>query len=134
MIEIRSSKPSYFCGVPKRRRNVLNEIEQAIATRRDMSAMLDVVGRPITLSCFVVTLIEERVEGFKDKCFVFRFNRLIHLCSPSIHLCSLPLYDILFPVGTTCQTRLSEYLKCQPGSAVTTASMSTWAIFGAGLT
>jgi hypothetical protein len=35
-----------------------------------------------------------------------------------------------------CQTRLSEYLKWQPCScsSVTTASTSTWATFGAGLT
>src|SRR5713101_626035 len=114
--------------IPKRRRNALNEIEQAIATRRDMSAMLDVVGRPITFSCFVVALIEERVESFKDKCFVFRFNRLTHLCSPSASV------KFLSPIGTTCQTRVSEYLKWQPGSSVTTASTSAWAIVGAGLT
>src|SRR6202011_403398 len=74
-----------------------------IANRRDMSAMLDVVGRPVTFSCFVVTLIEERVERFQDKRFVFRFNRLTHLCSPSASV------KFLSPIGTTCQTRLSEY-------------------------
>src|SRR6266852_3577308 len=93
-----------------------------------MSAMLDVVGRLITFSCFVVTLIEEPVESFKDKFFVFCFNRLTHLCSPSASV------KFISPIGTTRQTRLSEYLKWQPGSAVTIASTSTWAIFGAGLT
>jgi hypothetical protein len=33
--------------------------------------MLDVVGRPITFGCFVVTLIEERVESFKDNALFF---------------------------------------------------------------
>jgi len=114
--------------IPKSRRNALNEIEQTFATGRDMSAMLDLVRRAITFSCFVVTLIEERVESFKDKCFVFRFNRLTHPCSPSASV------KFLSPIGTTCQTRLSEYLKWQPGTSVTTESTSTWAIIGAGLT
>jgi hypothetical protein len=45
--------------IAKGRWNALDEIEQAVATRRDMNAMLDVVGSPITPSSFVVTLIEE---------------------------------------------------------------------------
>jgi hypothetical protein len=43
--------------------------------------MLDVVGGPITFSCFVVTLIEERVESFKNKCFVLFKHRLIWMDS-----------------------------------------------------
>jgi hypothetical protein len=41
-----------------------------LPTRRDMSAMLDVVGRPIMFRCFVVTLTEERVKGLQDKLLV----------------------------------------------------------------
>src|ERR1700719_2893106 len=48
----------------------------------------------------------------------------------------LPFASVKFlsPIEPTCQSKLSEYLKWQPGSAVTTAATSTWAIFGAGLT
>jgi hypothetical protein len=55
----------------ERWRNALNEVEKTFATRRDVSTMLDVFGRPIVLSCYVVTLVEECVESFKDKFFVF---------------------------------------------------------------
>jgi hypothetical protein len=55
-------------------RDALNEVEQALATRRDVSTVLDVFGRLIALSCYVVTLVEQCVESFKDKRFVFLFN------------------------------------------------------------
>ena len=55
----------------QRWRDALDEIEQAVATGRDMSAVLDVVGRPKALGRYVVPLIEKRVESFKDKRFVF---------------------------------------------------------------
>src|SRR5258708_26190615 len=60
----------------QRWRSALDEIEETVATRRDMSAVLDVVGRPVTLGRNVVTLIEQRVESFEDETFIFRFNRL----------------------------------------------------------
>ena len=59
----------------QRGRDALDEIEQAVATRLDMSAVLDVVGRPIARSRYVVTFIEQGVERFKDKRFVFRSER-----------------------------------------------------------
>ena len=59
------------CFISKRRRNALDETEQAIATRRDMSAVLDITWRPKLLSRGVVTLVEKRVEGFEDKRFFF---------------------------------------------------------------
>jgi hypothetical protein len=43
-----------------------------------MSAVLDVVGRPIALSRHIVSLVEEGIEGFEDKRFVARFDRTIH--------------------------------------------------------
>src|ERR671914_2717486 len=69
-------------------RDTLNEVEQALATRRDVSTMLYVFGRPIALSRYVVTLVEQRIESFEDKCFVFLFNLLAHCISPP----SPPLY------------------------------------------
>jgi len=35
-----------------------------------MSAVLDVVGRPVALSRHIVSLVEEGIEGFEDKGFV----------------------------------------------------------------
>src|SRR5256885_1838365 len=46
-----------------------------------MCAMLNVLGRPVTLSRYVVTLIEQRVESFKHKRFILLFHRLIHVSS-----------------------------------------------------
>src|SRR6059036_24285 len=63
-------------------RDALDEVEQALATRRDVSTVLDVFGRPIALSRYVVTLVEQCVESFKDKYFVFLFNCLAHCNSP----------------------------------------------------
>src|SRR5260370_39087066 len=57
-------------------RDALDEIEQAIAARCDMSAVLNIVSRPETLSDCIVALVKQRVEGFKDKRFVLLFNRL----------------------------------------------------------
>ena len=54
--------------------DALDEIEQAVAARLDMSAVLDVVGRPIARSSYVVTFIEQCVECVKDKRFVVRFR------------------------------------------------------------
>ena len=56
------------------RRDAFDEIEQAFASGGDVSAVLDVVGRPEALSCDIVTLIEQRVECLEDKRFVLRFR------------------------------------------------------------
>jgi hypothetical protein len=66
----------------QRRGKALDEIEEAVATGLNMSAVLDVVGRPIARRRFVVPLIKQRVKGFKDKRFIFRFDGLINICSP----------------------------------------------------
>src|SRR5208283_4538640 len=58
----------------QRRGDALYQIEQAFASGRDVSAVLDVVGRPEALSCYVVTLIEQCVECLEDKRLVFRFR------------------------------------------------------------
>src|SRR6266481_8035469 len=47
-----------------------------------MSAVLDIVGRPIALSRCVVPLIEQRIESLEDKRLILRFHRLTHSFSP----------------------------------------------------
>src|SRR3989442_2567683 len=56
----------------------LDEIEQAFTTRCDMSAVLDVVGRPIALSRRAIALVEEGIERLKDNRLIFRFSCLFH--------------------------------------------------------
>jgi hypothetical protein len=60
-----------------------NEVEQAVAARRDMRAVLKVVGRPIALSRCVVTFVKQHIKSVKNEGFVFFFNRLTHGHSPS---------------------------------------------------
>src|ERR1700677_4991018 len=48
-------------------RDALDEIEQTLATRCDMSTMLNVVGRPESFCGRIVTLVEECVERFQDE-------------------------------------------------------------------
>ena len=67
----------------QRRGDALDQIEQAFASGRDVSAVLDVVGRPEALSCYVVTLIEQCVECLEDKRFVFRFRARTSDCGRS---------------------------------------------------
>src|SRR5260370_40575797 len=69
--------------VLQRRREALYEVEQALSARLDMSAVLNVVRRPITFRCRIVTLIEQRVERLEDEHFVLFVNRLIHFYPPS---------------------------------------------------
>jgi hypothetical protein len=64
----------------QRRGHALDQIEQAFASGRDVSAVLDVVGRPEALSCDVVTLIEQGVECLEDKRLVFRFRAWTSNC------------------------------------------------------
>src|ERR1700740_1485910 len=56
----------------------LNKIEAAFTSRGDVSAVLNVVGRPITLGSRVVAFIKECVKSFKDKRLVFGFCSLTH--------------------------------------------------------
>jgi hypothetical protein len=48
-----------------------------------MSAVLNVVRRLVALGRCIVPLVEQCVEGLKDRLFVLLFNRLIHLYPPS---------------------------------------------------
>jgi len=54
---------SYF----QRCRDALDQIEETIAAGLDMSAVLNVVGRPVALSRRIVSLVEEGIEGLEDK-------------------------------------------------------------------
>lgn len=67
----------------QRWRSAANKIKQALASRRDIGAVLNVVRRPIALCRSVVPLIEQRVECFKHERFIFRFDRVIHF-GPSV--------------------------------------------------
>ena len=48
----------------QRRCDALDKIEQAVASRLDMSTVLDVVGRPIAFSRYAVTLIDKSQGRF----------------------------------------------------------------------
>jgi hypothetical protein len=69
--------------VPKRGGKTLDEFEESFSAGFNVSAVLDVVRGPISFSRYVVTLIEQRVESFKDKRFIFRFGCLTHFYSPA---------------------------------------------------
>src|SRR5882757_8240145 len=49
------------------RRSTLDEVEQTLASRLDMGAVLNVVGRPEALSGRIVSFIEQGVECLKDE-------------------------------------------------------------------
>src|SRR5580692_5106930 len=55
-------------------RKALDEMEEAFTSRRDVSAVLDVVGRPEFLSSSVVALVEQRVKRVEDKRLVLRLG------------------------------------------------------------
>src|SRR5438132_13548734 len=55
-----------------------DQIEQSIATRFDMSAVLDIVKRPIFLSGRVVALVKQCVEGVEYQRLIFLLNCLTH--------------------------------------------------------
>src|SRR5207248_9188436 len=57
---------------------VTDQIEQSIATRFDMRAVLDIVGRPILLSCRVVTLVKQCVESVEYQRLVSLLYCLTH--------------------------------------------------------
>src|SRR5262245_36548691 len=59
-----------------------DELEQAFASGRDVSAVLDIVGRPKALSRDVIALVEQGFEGFKDERFVLFLACLTHFHPP----------------------------------------------------
>src|ERR1700722_2952075 len=56
--------------VSKRCRDRLDEVKKSTATRRNMGAMLNVVGRPESLSRCVIALVEEQVKRFENNVFI----------------------------------------------------------------
>ena len=56
--------------VLERRRQVFHQIEQSLAARRDVSAVLDVVRRLKLLGSPIVTFVEQRVERVQNEPFV----------------------------------------------------------------
>ena len=63
----------------QRRRNAFDQIEETVAAGLDVSAVLNVVGRPVALSRHIVSLVEEGIEGLEDKCFVARLLGPTHI-------------------------------------------------------
>src|ERR1700722_3073943 len=59
----------------------LNEVEQTLATRRDMSAVLNVVRRPQSFRGGIIALVEECVERSQDEGLVLFGCSLRHLDS-----------------------------------------------------
>src|SRR6266576_632042 len=57
---------------------VADQIEQSLATRFDVSAVLNVVGRPILLSGRIIPLVKQCVEGFKHERLIFLLYCLTH--------------------------------------------------------
>jgi hypothetical protein len=62
--------------VLQRRRQALDEIEEALAAGSDVRAVLDVCGRPVALSRDIVSLVEQGIEGLKDECLIPLLFRL----------------------------------------------------------
>src|SRR5882724_2719363 len=83
----------------QRRGDALDQIEETIAAGLDMGAVLDVVGGPVALSRHIVSLVEEGIEGLEDKCFIARFDGIIHCRYPSSRVFDAPSTEIqLAPV------------------------------------
>src|ERR1700733_7387342 len=82
--------------------DALDKIEQTLTAGCDMSAVLNLVGRPEALSGCIVTPVEQSVEGFENKSFIFRFD----LLTPCHHFCHLPS----FPFSSR-QFRLTRVLR-----------------------
>src|SRR5580658_6726197 len=83
--------------------------------------------------------MEEQERRFSGAAFQNIQRQRVHLDLHGLDLHGSPVQLCIYDCRPgdwhgCCQTRLSEYLKWQPGSAVTIASTSTWAIFGAGVT
>src|SRR6476660_1322961 len=55
-----------------------DQIEQSVATRFNVRAVLDIVRRPILLRRRVVPLVKQGVEGVEHQRFVFLLYRLTH--------------------------------------------------------
>jgi hypothetical protein len=60
----------------QRRRHALDEVEETLPAGGDVRAVLDVVGRPVSLGRDVVSLIEQGIEGLKYQGLIPLLNRL----------------------------------------------------------
>jgi hypothetical protein len=59
-------------------RHTFDQIKKALTSRRDVSTVLDIVGRPKSLGGLLVPLVEKCVESFENKCLVRFVNCLRH--------------------------------------------------------
>src|SRR5256884_9425909 len=96
----------------QRRRDALDQIEETVAAGLDMSAVLDVVGRPVALSGHIVSLVEQRIEGLEDKRFVLRLLGPTHILLqiPWLRLLIVALWKLTItavanPPGQTRETK-----------------------------
>src|SRR5882672_688901 len=62
----------------QRGRNALDEIEEAVSTRLDVCAMLNIIGRPVTFSHRVIPPVEQRIKSLQDERFVFCLKCVLH--------------------------------------------------------
>ena len=68
--------------VSQRWRRTFDQIEETLTSRRDVSTVLDIVGRPKSLGGFIVPLVEKRIKCFEDESLVRFFECLRHFtCS-----------------------------------------------------
>ena len=56
----------------------LDEIEETLTAWFNVSAVLDVVGRPEAFSCYIVTFVEKGVKSLKNKCLIFFLFSRVH--------------------------------------------------------
>src|SRR5258705_6799795 len=71
--------------VLQRWRDAFDQIEQTFTTRRDMSAVLDVVRGPESLRCCILAFVEKGVESLKDQCLVLLLEFSGHFLFPPVH-------------------------------------------------
>src|SRR5207245_7404601 len=68
--------------VSQRWRRTFDQIEETLTSRRDVSAVLDIVRRPKSLGGLIIPLVEKCVESFEDERLVRFFNCRRHfMCS-----------------------------------------------------
>jgi hypothetical protein len=68
--------------VSQRRRRVLDQIEEAVSAGADVSAMLDIIGRPELRRRRIISPIEERIKCVEHEGLVCFFDRLWHFVLP----------------------------------------------------
>src|SRR5258707_15241782 len=61
-----SLRYDYSRLIPEGGRDALDQAEETVAARLNVRTVLNIVGRPEALSCCIVSLVEQSVEGFQD--------------------------------------------------------------------